>query len=371
MTETYDFIIVGAGIAGASAGYFLSRHGRTLILEKEDFPGYHTTGRSAAFFAETYGNSTVQKLTRASKSFLLEPPEGFSETPLVRRRGAVYMATAEQKNFLEQSYRVKKEISPEIEKLTDADVQAEAPCLRRGYAVAGYSEPGCRDIDVHALHQGYLRGIREHGGRISCSQAVKKIEKNGPVWQVVTSDAMFEGRVIINAAGAWGDEIARLAGIDGLDLQPCRRTVICLDTGEDEISPDMPLVLDVEDRFYFKPEGGGILLSPCDETPMPPCDVQPEELDVARAIDRLETATDMTVRHVRRKWSGLRTFTEDRSPVIGFDPENEGFFWCVGQGGFGIQTSPAIGQLISDLIMKEEPDRTLPIREISPQRFRG
>ena len=371
MTETVDFIIIGGGIAGASAAFFLSPHGRTLILEREEFPGYHTTGRSAAFFAETYGNLAVQKLTRASRSFLLSPPTGFSETPLVHERGAVYMATAEQADFLAASYRTKSQISPEIRQLTAPELEDKVPCLRPGYAVAGYEEPGCRDIDVHALHQGYLRGMKKYGGKILCAQPVSDISRHDGDWQVETTEGAVRGRVLINAAGAWGDEVATVAGVAPIGLEPRRRTVICVDAEGAELSPDMPLVLDVEDKFYFKPEGGGILLSPCDETPMAPCDVQPEELDIARAIDRLETASQFRVSHVRRSWSGLRTFVADRSPVIGFDPDVENFFWCVGQGGFGIQTSPAIGRLVSELIVVRESRGALPVREISPQRFRN
>ncbi|WP_417317461.1 NAD(P)/FAD-dependent oxidoreductase [Emcibacter sp.] len=371
MIETYDFIVIGGGIAGASAAWFLSSHGRTLILEREDFPGYHTTGRSAAFFAETYGNSVVQKLTRASGAFLLSPPEDFSDTALVTGRGAVYVATPEQQDVLKQSFEVKKAISPEISMLTAVEIADRVPCLRRDYAVAGYLEPGCRDIDVHALHQGYLRGIRARDGHILCNRPVRRLEKQAGGWRVETDGGAFEGRILINAAGAWGDEVARLAGLQGINLEPRRRTVICLDVDNSgNLSPEMPLVLDTEDRFYFKPEGGGVLLSPCDETPMPPCDVQPEEIDVARAIDRFEAATDLKVRHVRRKWSGLRTFAEDRSPVVGFDPSCEGFFWCVGQGGFGIQTSPAIGRLVCGLITGKEDSMDLPVAEISPVRFR-
>ncbi|MFC7049572.1 NAD(P)/FAD-dependent oxidoreductase [Emcibacter nanhaiensis] len=371
MTETFDFIIIGGGIAGASAAWFLSPHGRTLILEREEYPGYHTTGRSAAFFAETYGNAVVQQLTRASRSFLLSPPDGFSETPLVHKRGAVYMATAEQVEFLEQSYRTKKAVSPEIKQLTATEILEKAPCLRKGYAVAGYEDPGCRDIDVHALHQGYLRGMKKNGGKMLCNQSVEDISRSAEGWQVELAEGRVEGRVLVNAAGAWGDELAAVAGVAPIGLDPRRRTVICVDADGAELSPEMPLVLDAEDEFYFKPEGGGILLTPCDETPMPPCDVQPEELDIARAIDRLEQASEFRVTHVRRKWSGLRTFVPDRSPVVGFDPDIAGFFWCVGQGGFGIQTSPAIGRLVAELIVNGETGSVLPVAEISPQRFRN
>ncbi|WP_138379659.1 NAD(P)/FAD-dependent oxidoreductase [Luteithermobacter gelatinilyticus] len=379
--KSCDFLIIGGGIAGASAGYFLSPHGKVLVLEKEQVPGYHTTGRSAAFFAETYGNEVVQKLTRASRSFFETPPEGFSDTPLLSDRGALYVARPEQEEALIRDYRYKKKVSPDLEFLSAAEIEAMVPCLKKNYAVSGYREPGCKDIDVHALHQGYLRGLKKQGGEILCQTEVCQMEKTREgAWHVLTGTHEIMSPVVINAAGAWGDVVARLAGVRPVRLQPKRRTVLTLalnGTPYETIVPaDMPLTLDAEDDFYFKPESGGLLLSPCDETDCPPCDVQPDEMDIAYAMNRLEQATHIRLRHIERKWAGLRTFAADRAPVIGYDPTRENYFWCVGQGGFGIQTSPALGRLVRDLVLRRNVAghlqlMDLKLTELTVERLRG
>lgn len=354
--EVCDYLIVGAGIAGASAGYFLIPHGRVVLLEKEDMPGYHTTGRSAAFFAETYGNEQVRALTRASRDFFFAPPADFTDTPLLHYRGAVYVARADQMAELENFAR-EKDLP-----LTRGENFAQ---LKPGY-MAGYCrDEGCHDIDVHALHQGYLRGIRAGGGEILTKAPLDGADPLGDGWLVRAGGREIKCRVLINAAGAWGDEVAKICGAAPLGLVPKRRTVITFDPDGGAMKNDAPLTLDVEDDFYFKPESGGILLSPCDETPSVPCDSQPDEMDVARALDHVEQVSPFRCQRIRRKWAGLRNFLADRSPAVGFDEKISGFFWCVGQGGFGIQTSPAIGRMVADIIAGNgEADAG-----ISPARF--
>ena len=352
-----DILIVGAGIAGASAGYFLADHGSVCVIEGEDQPGYHTTGRSAAFFVESYGNAHIRPLTRASKALFLAPPEGFTDTPLLRERGALYIARADQRARLE---RFATELAGTVAGLvrrTADQIRAQVPCLRDGYAVAGLYEGQARDIDVHALHQGFLTGLRARGGEIRTGAYLRALTRRQGRWQAETSAGPITANVVVNAAGAWGDEVAELAGTAAIGLTPMRRTIIIVPAPTGIETRDWPLVVDVDEQFYFKPESGHILASPADETPMAPCDVQPEEIDVARAVDRLQKATNLDIPRILRRWAGLRTFAPDRVPVVGWDRQVRDFFWFVGQGGYGMQTAPAMGRLIAGLLVRGEvPD---------------
>jgi len=370
-----DFLIVGGGIAGCSAAYFLSADHDVIILEKEDVPGYHTTGRSAAFFAETYGNETVQKITRACREFFENPPKNFTDKPLITDRGAVFFARSDQQQTCDEQYSYKKQISPEIRSLSSEEVLQDIPVLKEEYPAAGFAEQSCQDIDVSALHEGYIKGFKKQGGQLFTNQQVIEIERLETGWRVLTKGDEYYCRVLINAAGAWADELATLAGITPLSLEPRRRTVMTFDQADQHIPVQMPLSLDVDDEFYFKPESGGLLLSPCDETLMPPCDVQPDEIDIATAVDKFQKASNINVKRIRRKWAGLRTFASDRSPIIGFDDQDPGFFWCAGQGGFGIQTSPVLGMLVKSLAADQAFPEFLKaydvsLEDISPKRFK-
>lgn len=346
-----DFLIIGAGIAGASAGYFLSRHGKVLVLERETTPGYHTTGRSAAFYAPSYGNDNVRPLTLASRGFFDAPPKGFTDTPLLHDRGALYVARADQQAALDTFFDALHAFTPNVERLDAGAVTARCPVLRDGYAAAGIFEPDCFDIDVNALHQGFLRGLHHNGGRVLVSAEALRITPHGGGWQVATPDGAVTAPVLVNAAGAWADEVAVRAAVAPLGMRPLRRTVVML-PAPDGYDPAWPLVLDVDDDFYFKPESGQMLTSPGDETPALPGDVQPEEMDIAITMDRIATATDIPVNRIESRWAGLRTFAPDRTPVAGFDPDAPGFFWFVGQGGYGIQTAPMMGRLAESLIVE-------------------
>ncbi|MDX1581415.1 MAG: FAD-dependent oxidoreductase, partial [Alphaproteobacteria bacterium] len=361
------------GIAGASAGYFLSPHGDVTLLEREDIPGYHTTGRSAAFYAPSYGGPALRPLTIESGPFLHTPPEGFSDVPLLHERGALYIARDDQRGALQNFYDELARLTPEVEMLDGAEATKRCPVLREDYVASAMFEPACHDIDVNAVHQGYLRGLRKRGGQVVTGAEVLSLTRKGGAWVVETSAGTYEAEIVINAAGAWGDVTGQLAGLAPVGLTPLRRTVITVPAPQPDIS-HWPLVLDVEEAFYFKPESGSILASPADETPMEPCDVQPEELDIAILIDRLQNATEIEVPRIERRWAGLRTFAPDRTPVVGFDPDAPGFFWFVGQGGYGIQTSPSMGRLAESLIIHERFPDFLGGYDISretyaPQRF--
>ncbi len=347
-TETFDVVVVGAGIAGASVGAELARTLQVAVLEREGFPGMHATGRSAALFSEIYGNGPVRALSRASREFLYTPPAGFAPVDIVRPRGALHVATESQRAALE-AFADLPDIAPAVRRLDGGAVRAQCPILNPDY-VAGALELNSADIDVDALHQGYLRQLRARGGRLIVDTEVTAMTRDAEGWRVVTPAGTFTAGVVVNAAGAWADALAALAGAQPVGLQPKRRTGVIVDAPEGSDSQQWPMVIDIDEQFYFRPDSGGLMLSPGDETPSAPCDAQPEELDIAIAIDRVQSATTLVVRRPRRSWAGLRSFVADRTPVVGFAPETPGFFWLAGQGGYGIQTAPAMAQLAAALI---------------------
>ncbi len=345
-----EVLIIGAGMAGASAAYFLAPHKQVLLLEREAQPGYHATGRSAAMYSETYGNATVRAITTASKSFYFSPPPGFSDYPLVTPRGSLLVGTVADKDALRQAWESMRALVPNIEWWTQDDILQRVPVLRSESAMYGVFEPDAMDMDVHAIHQGFLRGAKGAGAQLVCDAGVSQISFDAGLWCVSTPAGRFGAPVLVNAAGAWCDELARLAGAMPVGLSPKRRTAFTCEVPAGCDISHWPLVIDTQESFYFKPDAGVLLVSPANEDPMSPQDVQPEELDVAIAVDRVETATTLQIRQVRRKWAGLRSFVSDKSPVVGFAPDAPGFFWLAGQGGYGIQTAPAMGELAAALV---------------------
>ncbi|HEY2036141.1 MAG TPA: FAD-binding oxidoreductase [Steroidobacteraceae bacterium] len=369
-----DILVIGGGIAGASAAAELARTHRVVLLEGEDAPGYHSTGRSAAVFSECYGNQAVRALTRASRDFFHGPPAEFSPYPLIKRRGWLHIASARQASALE-SFLATADVALRVRRIEAQEALALSPLLRPETAAAGGAyEEEAADIDVHAIHQGYLRLLRRRGTILTRAH-VTALARVGGNWRVASTAGDFQAPIVINAAGAWADRIAVLAGIAPVRIQACRRTAALLELAGGEVSDDWPLTIDIEEAYYFKPDAGLLLISPADETPIEPCDAQPEELDVATAIDRVERATRVPIRRVRRSWAGLRSFASDRSPVIGFDPAAPGFFWLAGQGGYGIQTAPAASRLAAALVRGEalppwlsgiEPAAVAPARFSTP-----
>jgi D-arginine dehydrogenase len=354
-----DIVIIGAGMAGASLAAEVAGEASVLLIEAEDQPGYHSTGRSAAFWAESYGGPLVQPLTTASGPFLER--HGF-----LSPRGGLHIADSDGLGALAG---LESEFGERVgfERLDRAGLEALLPGLRDKW-VAGVLEPSCRDIDVAGLHGLYLAQARRNGAKLLTGAEVRGLRRDGGGWAVETAAGSFRTSVLVDSAGAWADRVAAMAGAAQVGLQPYRRTLSQLRV--DPPAPgDLPLVMDALERFYFKPEAGGRLwLSPHDETPCDPCDCAPEELDVAIAVDRLEQAVDWKVERVERSWAGLRTFAPDRRPVYGFDPAAPGFFWCAGQGGFGIQTAPAAARLAADLLLGRIPE--LDPEPYSPDRFR-
>jgi len=343
-----DFLIIGAGIAGASAAYELAKRGSVAILEREERAGYHSTGRSAALYAESYGNFVVRAITSASRDFYHSPPAGFAEHPLLRPRGTMLIARADQREALERHF---VEISRNIRNVRKLDAEAvRALCPALGLdIVAGIHVPDDRDMDVDAIHQGFLRGAKRAGADLIVEAEAKSIRKASDAWHVETTAGAFAAPVLINAAGAWCDAVAGLAGIAPVGLVPKRRTAFVFAAPVGAAIDHWPAIIDADEAFYFKPEAGTILGSPANEDPVEPHDVQPEELDVAIAADRIERATTLKVGRVIRKWAGLRSFVPDKTLVAGVEPGAPGFVWCAGQGGYGIQTAPAMGRIVAGL----------------------
>jgi D-arginine dehydrogenase len=368
-----DFVVIGAGIAGASVAAHLAERHRVVLVEREDRPGYHSTGRSAALFTEIYGNPVIRALTRASREFLFEPPRSFAAGPLTRPRGCLYIATEEQLPKL-QAFAALPDVAPATHPLSGANAHALCPILRAGYVAAALHEPDSADIDVAALHQGYLRWFRRREGRLLANAPVEALERSGTGWRVRAAGEIIDAGVVVNAAGAWADQVAMLAGVEPVGLTPCRRTAVLVDVPAGLEISGWPFVNDIAEQFYFKPEAGALFLSPADETPTEPGDVQPEEWDVAAAVERVEGATTLQVKRLKARWAGLRTFAADRSPVVGFSPRAEGFFWLAGQGGYGIQTAPALSRLAAALALQASlPDDlehlAAEVPALSPGRF--
>jgi D-arginine dehydrogenase len=367
LARSADFLVIGAGMAGAAAAHALAPHGAVIVLEQEARPGVHATGRSAALFTETYGNATVRALTRASRPCLAEPPDGFCETTLLRPRGALFIADEAGRPRLE-AMADEERATGAFAALSGKEARALVPILRPEASVAGLMEAGAMDIDVDALHQGFLRGLRQRGGEVVVDAGVSALRQEGGNWVAATEAGEFTAAVLVNAAGAWADQVAACAGLGALGLQPKRRTAALIEAPDLDVAA-WPLVIEAGERFYFKPDAGQLLISPADETDTEPGDAQPDELDIAIAADRVEAATTLSIRRIAHRWAGLRTFAHDRTPVCGFDPRTEGFFWLAGQGGYGIQTAPALAALTAGLIAGSPDASDALAAALSPARF--
>jgi len=368
--ETADVIVIGAGIAGASAAAELAADATVLLLEMEQQPGYHATGRSAAYFAAAYGKKVVRDFTGCCEGFFRQPPEGFSDVELLRPRDCMYFGRADQAAQLRDMQRD----SPALVEIDAGEVRRRVPVFAEGYLHAGLWERRGGDLDVDAILQGYLRLFRRRGGRVLNAHAVTALRREVGAWRVSAAGSRFETGVVVNAAGAWADPVAGLAGLAGLGIQPLRRTALTVAAPPGIDIRGWPNMIDADEAFYFKPEAGHILISPADETPSAPCDAQPEDYDVAVGVDRFEQATGLDIRHVINRWAGLRTFAPDRVFVAGFDPRSEGFFWLAGQGGYGIQSAPAMAQLTRFLVQGVAPDPAFAIvrdhvAAVAPDRF--
>jgi D-arginine dehydrogenase len=348
--QNVDVIVIGAGMAGLGVAAQLGPKLRVVVLEQEAQPGYHTTGRSAAVFAESYGGPTIRLLSRGSRGFLMQPPAGFADAPLLVPRGFLFVAREDQRDELE-ALATQPDLRVTATRLSPHDACARMPLLRPEYVADALFDEGASDIDVHALHQGYAAMLRRNGGTLQCNARVTAIARQRENWQVTSEAGCFSAPLLVNAAGAWADEIAALAGVARIGLQPLRRTAALVDVPLATGMERWPLTIDIAEEFYFKPDAGRLLISPGDETPSEPCDAVPDEMDLAIAVDRIERATTLDVRRMHSRWAGLRSFVADRSPVAGFAADASGFFWLAGQGGYGIQTAPALSRFAASQLL--------------------
>ena len=366
MTDTYDIAIVGAGMAGASLAAECAAHASVVMLEAEDTPGYHTTGRSAAFWEELYGGPALVPLSRASRPYL-------QEKGVLSPRGALYIAREEEAPRLNAFGKRFEGSGAHFERVGRAEMAQRVPGLSEAWTHAIW-QPDCADIDVASLHQHYLGLAKDRVAQLRCGARLNSAARNGDTWDIdMGKGGQIGARTLVNAAGAWADIVAEAAGVPAIGIQPLRRTVAVLRT--DPPAPaDMPLTLDISGHFYFRPDGGRLWLSPHDETPSELCDAAPDDLDVAQAIDRWEQVLEWKLERVEHRWAGLRSFTPDRAPAFGFDPRAKGFFWFAGQGGTGIQTAPAAARLGAQLLLgldRDEMTAGIEAAPFDPARFRN
>jgi D-arginine dehydrogenase len=352
-----DVLVIGAGIAGASTGFWLAPHARVIVLERESQPGYHSTGRSAALFMESYGTPQVRALTMASRAFLEQPPPGFTGHPILSARGALFVAGPGQEGALQAHWTLLHAMAPDARLLSASETCAMVPVLRADKVIGGVLEPAAADMDVHALHQGYLRGLRQAGGKVASDAHVTALRHQDGLWQVQAGGEVYTAPVVVNAAGAWADAVAGLAGVRRLGLQPRRRSAFIFAPPPGLAIRDWPMAIGAGEDWYFKPDAGMLLGSPANADLVDPQDIQPEELDIALGIHRIEEMTTLQIRRPARTWAGLRSFVADGDLVGGFAADAPGFFWLAAQGGYGIQTSAAMGEACACLI------RGLPLPE--------
>jgi D-arginine dehydrogenase len=369
VTTTADILFIGGGMAGIGAAARVSPDAKVIVLEAEDAPGRHSTGRSAAIFIANYGNAAVRAANAASQGELAEPPDDLAETSLLTPRGELLIATAEEVERFEQHMAgaaATEEISPD-------EAVRRFPILKRERIVRACYDSTAEDIDVDRLLQGYLRLLRRHGGRLVTEARATQMTRSDGAWRVTSPAGTFEAPIVVNAAGAWADATAELAGLGRLGLTPLRRSAAILPAPEGRDVTRWPAVCSMSETWYAKPEAGKLMVSPADEDPVDPHDAWPDDMVLAEGLDRYEQAVTVPVTRVERSWAGLRTFAPDRTPVVGFDPAAEGFFWLAGQGGYGIQTAPALSRLAAALLTGQDGIAVLPrdvVTALAPGRLR-
>jgi D-arginine dehydrogenase len=368
---TFDIIIIGAGIAGASIAARLAPLKRICILEMEDRPGYHTTARSAAAYVPNYGSVPMIALTRASEKFFLSPPEGFSDAPITSPRTCITIAPEGQDKEFDELVA----LGVGMEEISEAEARKRFPVLREGYVKRALYDPFTRDIDVDLLHRGFLRVAKSAGAEMSLNAPAETIERARGMWKIKAGASMVTAPIIINAAGAWGDVVAERAGVRPVGLKPKRRSIGIVPAPEHKGFDAWPMINDAAETWYAKPQSGKLMVSSADETDVEPHDAYADDMAIAVGIENMMQATTLEVERVEHSWGGLRTFVEDRAGVVGFDPDVEGFFWLVGQGGYGIQTSPALSETAASLLLGHGIpsyvlDHGLNPTSISPDRLR-
>jgi D-arginine dehydrogenase len=342
--KAYDLLVIGGGMAGVSLAYEMAADRTVCVLEMEATLAFHTTGRSAATFLESYGGPTIRALTTSSRAFFIDPPTSFEESPLTPL-ATLLVGTAGRDQLIRGVQAEVSVLVPSVSLLTGDEARALNPMLRPDYVELALLDSTSMEIDVHGAHQGYLRGLRQQDGHVRASTKVVSAEYSGSQWTLTDSTGQqYQAPTVVNAAGAWVDEVATLVGARPISIMPLRRTVFMVSAPVSVSTAGLPLTADIDGTFYLKPEGSQFLCSPADEVLQSPGNAKPDELEIARALDSINSATTIDARHVRSSWAGLRNFVADRNPVVGFDASVEGFFWYAGQGGYGIQTAPALAR---------------------------
>ncbi len=368
--DCFDIIVIGAGIAGVSVAAHLAQHRRVCILEMEERAAYHTTGRSAAMFEPNYGPPAILALTRASAAFFSNPPPGFADAALITPRLSLFLVPPGQENESE-AFLAK---AAAVEEIAEDRAHALYPVLRRGFATPIFLDRHTADIDVDLLHRGYLRLFRERGGTLHLHAGVSAMARTAATWTVTTAMGAFKAPVIVNAAGAWSDQVASMAGAKPVGLAPLRRSIGVVPAPPRQDISGWPMVTDVGETWYSKPQSGKLIVSSADATPVEPHDAYADDMAIAEGIERMMTATTLEVERLEHSWGGLRTFAPDGNPVVGFDPHTDGFFWLVGQGGYGIQSCPALSELAAALLLGGDVlddilEQGLNVADLSPERL--
>lgn len=375
-TPLFDYAVIGAGIAGASVAYHLARHGSVILIERESQPGYHSTGRSAAMFMETYGTQAIQALTRASRDFYQHPPEGFTEHPLLAPRGVLYIADHEQKDLLHSIHNTLSSNAPNVRLINAQEALALVPVLKADTLYGAIMEEDAQDLDVHALLQGYIHGMRERGAILKTNAELAAAIRENSKWMLTLADgSVIQARHLVNSAGAWADAVAALCGVQPIGLEPRRRSAFTFAAPEGLDCARWPAVVGIDESFYFKPDAGQLLGSPANADPVSAHDVVAEEYDVALGIHHIENATTLTITRPRHTWAGLRSFVPDGNFSIGWESSAEGYFWLAAQGGYGIQTAAATAELACALLRGQPvPQRLIEqgfdLASVDPERFR-
>ena len=375
MSETQaDILVIGGGMAGASVAAMLAGRARVVLLETESQPGYHTTGRSAAMYEPTYGPRGMRALTRAGYGFFANPPEIFGDGPLICPRASLFVATEEERPLLEAT---RDEVGRDaFENLGPDEIRAIVPILKEGHIVDGALNRGGSDIDVARMHQGFLRMLKAAGGAVVTNAEVTGLVRQGDMWRAETRAGVFQAPIVVNAAGAWADMVGAMAGAEPIGLTPKRRTALIVAAPAGVDVSDWPLVVNASETWYIKPDAGRLLISPANEDPQLPADAQPDEMDVAICIDRVTTACDLDIRRIESQWAGLRSFVADKDPGAGYSDAVPGFYWLAGQGGYGIQSAPALArfaaaQVLGDSLPEDILAEGLTPAQLAPARLAG